>query len=689
MNLIIVESPTKAKTIGKFLGPDYQIESSFGHIRDLPKKNLGIDIERDFEPKYVVPTKSRKTVAALKKSSGQAERVILATDEDREGEAIAWHLVQALGLNEIKNQKSKIKNIERIVFHEITKSTIEKSLKNPREIDQNLVDAQQARRVLDRLVGYKLSPFLWKKIMGGLSAGRVQSVAVRLIAERENEIKNFKPEEYWSIEALLQSRGLARTGTRTGADILANLVKIDGKALEKFDIKNKEQADKIAEELKSCEFKVLKIEKREINKNPPPPFITSTLQQEAVKRLGFSSKKTMFIAQRLYERGLITYMRTDSVNLSQEALTAAKAWLQKNLGDQYASEAPRIFTSQSRLAQEAHEAIRPTDVNKQTEELEDEGDKKLYRLIWQRFTASQMPPAKISTVTVEILAASHQSPITNYQLRATGQQILFDGYLKIWPQKFSEKELPPLAENENLDLKEVKPLQHFTEPPPRYSEASLIKTLEEYGIGRPSTYAPIISVIQERNYVNKEKGRFYPTETGELVNKVLTEHFPQIVDIGFTAGMEEDLDKIAEGKEKWQEVIGNFYGPFAKNLAEKYEEVSKKELTEEKTDQLCEKCGKLMIIKYGRFGKFLACSGFPECKNTKPLNQQTKEPPKTIGLKCPKCNQGEIVERRVSRGRARGKIFWGCSRYPDCDYASWTNPVNKAKIKLPDSSSGE
>ena len=648
MKLVIVESPTKAKTIGKFLSADFQVESSFGHIRDLPKSKLGIDVEHNFEPQYVIPTKARKTVGKLKKEAEKAETVILASDEDRECEAISYHLKQALGLA----------NPKRIVFHEITKSAIENALKNPRDIDMNLVDAQQARRVLDRLVGYKLSPFLWKKIMGGLSAGRVQSVAVRLIVDRENEIRAFKPEEYWTIIAKLLKTGVG--------ELEASLTKINGKSLEKFDIKNKEAAEKISEDLKTREFAVVKVEKKEANKNPFPPFITSTLQQEAVKKLGYSSKKTMFIAQRLYEHGLITYMRTDSVNLSQEALIAAKRWLGENLGENYASAAPRVFTGKSRLAQEAHEAVRPTDIYKSADELEDESDKKLYRLIWQRFVASQMPAAKVAMTSVEISAGP-------YTLKANGQQIIFDGYLKIWPQKFSEKDLPPLEDGEKLDLKDILPAQHFTEPPPRYSEAGLIKTLEENGIGRPSTYAPIISVIQLRNYVQKEKGRFSPTEIGEMVNKVLTEHFPQIVDISFTAKMEENLDQVADGKERWQQLIGDFYGPFEKNLEEKYVEVAKT-VVEEKTDQVCEKCGKPMVIKFGRFGKFLACSGFPDCKNTKQLK---KEPPKEIGMICPKCGQGQVVERRVSRGRARGKIFWGCSRYPECDYASWENPLGK------------
>jgi len=660
MQLVIVESPTKAKTIAKFLGKDFQIESSFGHIRDLPKSKLGIDPEKNFEPHYIIPLKAKKVVKALKLAAKKTDGVILATDEDREGEAIAWHLAQALELDPA--------TAKRIVFHEITKSAIEKAVQKPRHLDMNLVDAQQARRILDRLVGYKLSPFLWKKVGRGLSAGRVQSVAVRLIVARENEIRAFKPEEYWTIAAEL----LKRQETRDKAQVIeAVLAKIDDKTIEKFDIKTKEQADVITKELEGQQFAVKVIEEKQFKKSPLPPFITSTLQQDAARRLGFSSKKTMFIAQRLYEHGLITYMRTDSVNLSQESLGAAKDWLTKELGKEYALPAPRVFASKSRLAQEAHEAIRPTDVFASPDSITDETDKKLYKLIWQRFVASQMPVAKVATKVLDIAAGK-------YGLRASGQTILFDGFLKIWPQKLTEKDLPDVKQGEALDMKMVIPSQHFTEPPPRYSEATLIKALEEHGIGRPSTYAPTISVIQTRNYVVKEKGRFMPTEIGELVNKVLTEHFPQIVDIDFTAKMEEGLDNVAEGKEKWQQLIGDFYGPFEKNLTAKYEEVQKMIPPDEPTDQVCDKCGKPMIIKSGRFGRFMACSGFPDCKNTKQL---PKEPPKTIGMKCPKCIEGEIVERRVTRGRARGKIFWGCGRYPKCDYASWTDPRNPVEEK--------
>jgi len=663
MNLVIVESPTKAKTISKFLGDEYKVESSYGHVRDLPKSALGIDLEKSFEPKYVIPTKARKVVSQLKKDAAKSEAVILATDEDREGEAIAWHLTQALGL---ENSKSKV---SRIVFHEITKTAIEKALKHPRSIDANLVDAQQARRILDRLVGYKLSPFLWRKVARGLSAGRVQSVAVRLIVERENEIRSFKPEEYWSIQAELESRGITRNETRNKAEkkITATLVKIDGKTLEKFDISNQERANQIAADIKKEKFSVTAVERKTAIKNPPAPFITSTLQQEAARRLGFSAKRTMVLAQHLYENGHITYMRTDSVNLSQESLAAAREWLTRELGKEYALSAPRTFKSKSKLAQEAHEAVRPTHIENVPDKiaLEDAGEKKLYKLIWQRFAASQMPAAKVSLTAADIGAGK-------YGFRATGQEITFDGYLKIWPQKFSEKFLPNLEKGEELNLEDVVPAQHFTEAPPRYSEATLIKALEEHGIGRPSTYAPIISVIQTRNYARKESGRFLPTEMGELVNKVMTEHFPKIVDIDFTAKMEEQLDDVADGKEKWQELIGDFFVPFEKNLEEKYGDVSKKELVpEEVTDEKCEKCGKPMVIKYGRFGKFMACSGFPDCKTAKAL---AKEPPKMIGMKCPKCGEGDVIEKKVGRGRARGKIFWGCNRYPKCDYASWTDP---------------
>jgi DNA topoisomerase I len=652
MKLVIVESPTKAKTISKFIKDDFQVESSYGHIRDLPKSKLGIDTENNFEPKYIIPTKSKKTVNNLKKLAEKSDQVILATDEDREGEAIAWHLANALNLPEDKT--------ERIVFHEITESAIKEALENPRKININLVSAQQGRRVLDRLVGYKLSPFLWKKIAKGLSAGRVQSVAVRLIVEREEEIGKFKPEEYWTIAALFQNK--------KGEVFESSLTKIDGKTIDRLELKNKETVEKILEDIKKSDFQITSIEQKEVRKNPAAPFTTSTMQQTAAKRLGFSAKKTMLMAQRLYEKGLITYMRTDSVNLSKESLAAAKNWLETELGLEYTKQAPRIFTTKAKLAQEAHEAIRPTDISKSPtkKNITDEGERKLYNLIWSRFVSSQMPQAVFNATQIDIQGSG-------YTFRSNGNMMKFDGFLKIWEQKFSEKELPEVSEGEKLSVKEFVPGQHFTEPPPRYTEASLIKTLEEFEIGRPSTYAPIISVIQNRNYVTKQSGKFFPTEMGNLVNKVLTENFPQIVDVGFTAKMEGELDEIAAGKEDWHKIIKEFYLPFEKNLSEKYEAVSKSDfITNTETDIKCEKCGKPMVIKFSRFGKFLACSGFPDCRNTK----QLKSEPKKIGMKCPKCIEGDIIERRVSRGRVKGKIFWGCSRYPDCDYASWTNPLN-------------
>lgn len=648
MNLVIVESPTKAKTISQFLGKEYKIESSYGHVRDLPKSKLGIDIEKNFEPQYIIPRKAQKNATNLKKLAGKAEEIILATDEDREGEAIAWHIAKILDNG---------KTTKRIVFHEITKTAIENALKNPRPINFDLVNAQQARRVMDRLVGYKLSPFLWQKISRGLSAGRVQSVALRLIAEREEEIRNFKPEEYWTIAAFLK---------KDSSVFEANLVKIDGNAISKPGIKTKEETDKIAADLKTAELEVVKAEKKEVRKNPLPPFTTSTLQQEAAKRLGYSSKKTMFLAQRLYENGLITYMRTDSLNLSQESLTSAKKWIEENLGNDYAGETPRTFKTKSKLAQEAHEAVRPTDVFKKTEDINMEAaDKKVYDLIWRRFVASQLPQAVFNTASADISAGKHL-------LRATGTIMQFDGYLKIWPQKFQTKELPDLQTGEKLNPEKIIPEQHFTEPPARYNEASLIKTLEEYGIGRPSTYAPTISVIQDRYYVIKnEQRRFQPTETGESVNKMLTRHFPEIVDIQFTAKMENELDEIAEGKKEWPFVVKEFYDPFSKNLEEKYLSVEKEKPKIETTDQKCEKCGKDMIIRTGRFGKFIACSGFPECKNTKSFNQG-----KSFGV-CPKCGKGEIIKKRTKKGR----FFYGCSKYPDCDYAAWKIPEKTEEKK--------
>jgi DNA topoisomerase-1 len=655
MNLVIVESPTKANTIKNFLDKDFIVTSSYGHVRDLPKSKLGVDVENNFKPHYIVPKKAQKQVTALRKSAAKAKEVILATDEDREGEAIAWHLAEVLKIND--------KKTKRIVFHEITKEAIKNALKEPRHINQSLVDAQQARRVIDRLVGYKLSPFLWKKIRGGLSAGRVQSVAVRLIVEREEEIKKFKPEEYWTIVALFNP-------DRKENNFEAALFKLNGKEIGKLDIKTEKEASKISDDLKSAAYKVENISKSEVKRNPLPPFTTSTLQQEASKRLYFSAKKTMFVAQHLYENGLITYMRTDSLNLSKESTIAAKKWITKELGSKYAVDAPRVFKTKSRLAQEAHEAIRPTNPESAPDLIHlAKDEQKLYELIWRRFIASQLPQAKFDATTIEISADSQKN---KYILRASGNIIRFDGFMAIWKVNIKEKELPILEDGQTLKLVEITPSQHFTEPLSRYNEASLVKTLEEYGIGRPSTYAPIISVIQTRGYVVKNSARrFEPTETGTLVNKMLSSHFPNIIDVGFTAEMEDSFDSIADGKKEWQEIVKRFYDPFEENLSKKYEEVEKQDLTE-KTDMKCEICGKDMLIKHGRFGKFLACSGFPECKNTKNI----KDPVQSIGMNCPKCGDGEIVIRRTKRGR----MFYGCNKYPACDYASWTNPKDAGEV---------
>ncbi len=663
-NLIIVESPAKAKTISRFLNSEYRVESSYGHIRDLPKSKLGIDIEHDFQPTYIIPRKNQKNATKLKKLTLKSSKLILATDEDREGEAIAWHLKEVLVPENLRNTLP----VERIAFHEITQTAIENALKNPRDIDTNLVWAQQARRILDRLVGYLLSPFLWKKMFKGLSAGRVQSVALRLIVDREKEREQFKSQEYWTISAdfLSSAQELFQ----------AELSKINGKILNKLDIKNKEEAEKIAQDLKNAKCTIINITEKLTTKTPPPPFITSTLQQEAWKRLGFSAKQTMTLAQKLYEGvdfgegsiGLITYMRTDSVILSEEALNKAKDVITKTFSPKYYYR--RQFKNKSRLAQEAHEAIRPTNPSLLPQQLKGNIDNnlfKLYNLIWQRFIASQMAPLQIRRLIIEIEANSKNC---RYLLKSIGSQIVFDGFSKAYPIKLQEVLLPPLTKDEVVHLSKVNPAQHFTEPPARYSEATLIKTLEEYGIGRPSTYATIISILKERHYVDRDDNkRFVPSNVGLMVDDLLRTHFPQIVDVGFTAQIEKELDEIAEGKKSWVVVVKNFYEPFKSNLDQKYDEVKKLDVTET-TNEICEKCGAKMIVKYGKFGKFLACSNFPNCRNTKSLNtnQNTHE-------HCPKCKQGEIIIKKTKRG----KIFYGCSRWPECDYASWTKPEELEK----------
>ena len=671
--LIIVESPTKAKTITKFLGSGYTVLSSFGHVRDLPKSKIGVDVEKGFEPQYIIPRTAKAHVKDLKEKAKKATDVILATDEDREGEAIAWHIAHVL---ELDSEKAK-----RITFHEITKPAIEEALKHPRNIVMNLVDAQQARRILDRLVGYELSPFLWKKVMRGLSAGRVQSAALRLIVEREDEIKKFIPQEYWSIHAKLKRA--------SAEELTAGLIAIDDTKVGKLDIANQAQADGIVSAVKDASWTVERVTKKETKKMPSAPFTTSTLQQEAARKIRFSAKQTMMTAQQLYEGievpgegsvGLITYMRTDSVNIAESALAQAHAVIAKKYGEHFAVAGGRKFKTKSKGAQEAHEAVRPTDPARDPENLKDHltpQQWKLYNLIWRRFIASQMEHALFDTTAVDI-AARETTDGKTYIFRANGIVKKFAGFLEAYPTKFEDAVLPDVQEKETLAALAVTPEQHSTQPPARYTEASLVKALEEHGIGRPSTYAPTISTIQSRGYVDKDKDRrLIPTEVGIKVNTMLVAHFPTIVDIAFTAQMEEELDGVAEGTTDWRKTLKEFYVPFHENLTKKYDEVVKENM-EEKTDQVCEKCGSPMVIKMGRFGRFLACSNFPECKNTKTIK-------KTIGMKCTKCNEGDIVEKRTKKKRT----FWGCSRYPACDYATWENPLKKKEAAAPEEAAVE
>jgi len=718
MKLVIVESPTKAKTITKFLGSDYVIDSSFGHIRDLPKKEIGIDVENNFEPRYEIPDKAEKTISRLKKLAKKADEVILATDEDREGEAIAWHLSTALGLDS--------KKVKRIVFHEVTKEAIMEAINNPRNIDQKLVDAQQARRVLDRLVGYELSPFLWKKVSRGLSAGRVQSVAVRLVVEREREIKAFKADEYWTVEADLKKTG-------KGNKIEARLNKIKGKTVEKLGIKNEAEARKIENDLDDVKYLVSSIQKKQSKKTPPKPFTTSSLQQASNRMLGFSAKQTMMIAQQLYEGleikgseqvGLITYMRTDSLNLSKKFLTEASIYLRDVYGAEYALSEAREFKTKSKGAQEAHEAVRPTDPNRSPDSIKDSlssNQFRLYQLIWQRSMASQMTEAKVDATVVDINAGN------DYSFRANGQIINFDGYLRVYPEKSKEVVLPELEEGEVLDLEKLNVDQHFTKPPARYSDAGLVKEMEKDGIGRPSTYAPTLSTIEARNYVVRDDNkRLAPTEISFIVNDLLVDHFDKIVDYKFTAQMETDFDNIANGSQDWQPVIRDFYIPFHKNLEVKDAELEKKDIMpEEECDEICDKCQAKMIIKTGRYGKFYACSAYPECKNIKGIpkegeaevekSEAVKEMEKKhkdaicekcgeamvvkngkfgpflgcsgypkcknivninedskTGVTCPVCGKGEIVQKRSRRG-----IFYACDQYPDCKTAFWGKPTGE------------
>ncbi|MEK7566543.1 MAG: type I DNA topoisomerase [Patescibacteria group bacterium] len=667
MKLIIVESPTKAKTIGKFLSSGFKVESSFGHIRDLPAYELGVDVEKDFEPHYVIPKKAKPAVKILKELAAKASGIILATDEDREGEAIAWHVTQAIGIDKLKKKNEKLK-IERIVFHEITKKAIDEALKNPREINANMVEAQQARRILDRLVGYKLSPFLWRKVMRGLSAGRVQSVALRLIVEREAEIKAFKPVTFWTIESLLQKDGCSDES----GDCLkfkAALISVNKKTPNEPGFTDKKEVDDAVSDLKGAGFKVLSVEKKSRQRKPLPPFTTSTLQQDAYRRLGYSAKRTMISAQRLYETGLITYMRTDSVNLAEEALNNAEEFIKSEYGQKFS--AKRRFKTKSRLAQEAHEAVRPTNPElnpeRASKEITDKSQFKLYDLIWRRFVASQMADATYDDTVIKIEAQNKNS----YELKAVGSVITFDGFLKVYPSKAEDIILPDIKDAHKLVLLGLEAPERQTRGPARYSDATLVKTLESLGIGRPSTYAPIISTIEERGYVVRdERKSFQPTEVGEKVNEILVKNFSEIVDVDFTRKMEDELDEIAAGSKETKEVLGAFYAPFIKNLNEKYKSVAKEDLSEP-TDRVCPNCSKPLVIRQGRFGRFIACSGFPECKFTEAL------PPPTINMKCPLCKEGEIVIRKTRRKR----IFYGCSKWPDCGFATWRKPTGKLCIE--------
>ena len=642
MNLVIVESPAKAKTIESFLGKDFKVLASFGHIRDLPKNEFGIEVENDFKPKYVVIPRSKKTVQILKEEVKKADKIYFATDFDREGEAIAFHIYETLRAK-IKEKKLKI---GRITFTEITKEAILKALEQPRDIDMHLVFAQQARRVLDRMVGYKLSPLLWKKVARGLSAGRVQSVAVRLVVEREREIQNFVPEEFWQVWAELKK----------------NSDKFKAILINEPSIKTEADVNKILNDLKGAEYKVKNIEQQTRNLYPQPPFITSTLQQEAFRRFGFSAKKTMFLAQQLYESGFITYHRTDSTNLSQLALNSIRKHIKENFGQKYLPLKVRIYKTKVLKAQEAHEAIRPTYVQRQAADDQRLGKdhQKLYDLIWRRTVASQMAEAVLDTEKVQIEAEGQSK---KYIFLAQAQKLKFDGFLKVYPMKVAESFLPSLKVGEILKLLKLTKEQHFTKPPARYTEASLIKALEKEGIGRPSTYAPILSTIQERGYVEKSNQYLYPQEIGFVVNDLLVENFPDIVDLKFTASMEKELDEVAEGKKTYQKVCQDFWGPFSENLLKKEQELKKKSITEKETDEVCELCGAKMVIKLGRYGRFLSCSNFPTCKNKKPFIKLT-------GIKCPKCKKGEVIERQ----NKRGQTFYGCSRYPKCDWVAGEKP---------------
>lgn len=655
--LVIVESPAKAKTIEKYLGKNYKVVASVGHIRDLPKSKMGIDIENNYEPGYINIRGKGPVIKELKKYAKKADKVYLAADPDREGEAIAWHLAHILDLD--------LEDNNRVVFNEITKDAVKAAFKEPRKINIDLVDAQQARRILDRLVGYSISPLLWKKVKKGLSAGRVQSIALKMIIDREEEIRNFEPEEYWSI-----------TGdfVKGKTKFKANFYGVDGKKLK---LNNAEDVKAITEKLTSRDYEITKVTKKERKRNPAVPFTTSSLQQEAARKLNFRTRKTMMIAQQLYEGiklgkgqgtvGLITYMRTDSTRLSDTAKNDAFNFITETYGKEYTNGAPKVKKN-AQGAQDAHEAIRPSSVLRTPESIKEFLDKdqfKLYSLIWSRMVASQMAPAILDTMRVDLEQ-------NNVKFIANGSKIKFPGFTKVYIEgkddgkEDKENVLPDLSEGEVVKSADIEPKQHFTQPPARYSEATLIKTLEENGVGRPSTYAPTLETIQRRYYVKLNARRFEPTELGEIVNTLVVEFFPQIVDVNFTAEMEQDLDKIAIAQENWVDVVDRFYKPFALELEKAEAGIEKVQLKDEPAGFDCEECGNPMLIKLGKYGKFYACSNFPECRNTKAIV-------KKIGVKCPTCKEGEVIEKKTKKNR----IFFGCERYPECEFTSWDRPIGR------------
>ena len=652
--LVIVESPAKAATIGKFLGNNYKIEASMGHVRDMPKSQMGIDFEHDFEPKYITIRGKGELLGKLRKDAKAADKVYLATDPDREGEAISWHLLHALNLGEEKP-------ISRITFNEITKTAVKKSITEARDIDMDLVDAQQARRVLDRVVGYTISDLLWKKVKKGLSGGRVQSVALRLICDREGEIREFIPEEYWTLGAKLKD-----------ADGKVFEAKFYGKGETKAELANEAETNEVLDGLKGKDFAVTDVKTGSRQKKPVAPFTTSTMQQEASKHLNMATQKTMMIAQQLYEGvnvkgegtvGLVSYIRTDSFRISDEAYEAAVAFIKETYGDAFVNPERIVYKSKGKT-QDAHEAIRPTNVSRTPESIKDSLSKdqyRLYKLIWERFVASQMSPAVYDTLSVKLAAR-------DYTFRASGSRLRFSGFLEAYSkgEEEDEKVIPKLTQGDILQAEQLLPEQHFTQPPARYTDASLIKTLEEIGVGRPSTYAPTLTTIQARHYVTKEAKNLFPTELGEMVDEIMKTYFPDIVDIDFTANMEKRLDDVEMGKEEWKQIIRDFYPDFKKSVENAAEKLEKIEIKDEETDIVCEKCGRNMVIKYGRYGKFLACPGFPECQNAKPYFEEA-------GVNCPECG-GKVLIKKTKKGR----IYYGCEHNGDgCDFMSWNKPTGE------------